>query len=251
MARILVVDDSATIRTTLGLILKRQHKTITAVNGQDALEKLSYNIIDLVLSDIHMPVMDGHELLRYLRDDPRYCQLPVIMLTQSMSPQDKIEANNCGANIYLSKPVSSGELLDIINRFVNPQGQETKPLPPLPPIDRNKLLPLMEDDEMELESFLAVALPLFKKEACQLLHSLEKAINEGGLEEIRQISHNLRGSSSSLGATRLAQLCFELESYASRGIVDGLMLKFIETQAEMARIRVYIDNEYSKETFIL
>lgn len=244
MARILIVDDSATIRMTLGLILKRQHNTLTAVNGQDALEKLAQNIIDIIVSDIHMPVMDGHEFLRRVRADEQYRQIPVIMLTQSSSPEDQIEAKSSGADVYLSKPVSSNELLDTVNHFVHSNGYSTKPLPPLPPLDLDRLLPLMDNDEAELEGFLAEALPIFKTESAQQLKLLEQAINEGDLEEICQISHSLKGSSGSLGASRLAELCFDLEMAARESAVEGMPRKLIEIQVEVARIRIYTDTHF-------
>lgn len=246
MARVLIVDDSATIRMTLGLILRKEHKTVTAVNGQDALDKLAQNIVDIIVSDIHMPVMDGHELVRCLRADERYRQLPIIMLTQSSSPEDQVEAKSSGADVYLSKPVSSNELLATINRFAQYDSSATKPLPPLPPIDRDMLLPLMGNDETELEGFLAEALLIFKTEAAEQLKLLEEAVKESNLEEVEQISHRLRGSSGSLGASRLVELCFALESAAKQGVMDGMALKLVEIQVEVARIRVYTDTQFPK-----
>ena len=112
MARILIVDDSVTIRLTIELILKREHETITAVNGQDALDILDQRDIDLIVTDIQMPVMDGYELLRRIREDERYRQYPVIMLSQSSNPEDPSLAKKSGANHFLSKPVRSNELND-------------------------------------------------------------------------------------------------------------------------------------------
>lgn len=243
MARVLIVDDSATIRLTLELILNKRHKPLTAVNGKEALDKLHYNIVDIIVTDIDMPVMGGYELLRHLRADDRYRLLPVIMLTQSSDPADQIQAKVSGANWYLSKPVSSNELLDIINRFLPQNADVTKPLPPLPPIDRVALLS-MGHDAGEIDLFLAKVLPMFNQEAKQALKTLKNAIKAGSMVEVSQISYNLRSSCGSLGASRLEQLCFDMSMAARRGVTDGMLMKLIEIQVEVDRINTYTRTHY-------
>lgn len=120
MANILVVDDNPVIQLMLSLMLKRNDQSVvTAASGQEALELLERTGIDLVILDVNMPDMDGLTLLKQLRDDDRYRDLPIIMLTASGREQVRLVATQKGANGFLTKPTSSRELLDMVARFTN------------------------------------------------------------------------------------------------------------------------------------
>ena len=249
MARVLIVDDSVTIRLTIELILKREHETITAVNGQDALDILDRRDIDLIVTDIQMPVMDGYELLRRVRADERHQHYPVIMLSQSSNPADPSLAKENGANHFLSKPVRSGELLEVVRNIVKGTNHPaTKPVPTLTVIDRAVLLPMVNNDAAKLDDFLADVLPLYNQEASQMIISLKQAVEANNMEAISQISHNLKGSSGHLGASRLVQLCLEMETDAQQGMADDMVMKFAEIQVEVARIRAYTSTHFPEST---
>ena len=118
MASILVVDDNPVIQLMLSLMLKRNDQTVhTAASGEEALELLARTGIDLVILDVNMPDIDGLTLLKQLRDDERYQNLPIIMLTASGREQVRLVAAQKGANGFLTKPTSSRELLDMVARF--------------------------------------------------------------------------------------------------------------------------------------
>jgi len=119
VAKILIVEDYPVTQRVLSLTLKNSgHDVQIANNGLEALERLDIAPIDLALVDIAMPEMDGLELLRQLRNDKRYNALPVIMLTASGQDEDRQTALNIGADGFLTKPTSSRELLETIQRFV-------------------------------------------------------------------------------------------------------------------------------------
>ena len=119
MAKILIVEDYPVTQRVLSLTLKNSgHEVQIANHGIEALQQLDAGSVDLALVDIAMPEMDGLELLRHLRNDARYQELPVIMLTASGQDEDRAIALTIGADGFLSKPTSSRELLDTINRFV-------------------------------------------------------------------------------------------------------------------------------------
>jgi CheY-like chemotaxis protein len=118
MASILVVDDNPVIQLMLSLMLKRNDQTVqTAASGREALDCLERSLVDLVILDVNMPDMDGLTLLKQLRDDERYKNLPVIMLTASGREQVRLVATQKGANGFLTKPTSSRELIDMVARF--------------------------------------------------------------------------------------------------------------------------------------
>jgi CheY-like chemotaxis protein len=119
VAKILIVEDYPVTQRVLSLTLKNSgHDVQIANNGLEALQRLDLAPIDLALVDIAMPEMDGLELLRQLRLDKRYNALPVIMLTASGQDEDRQTALNIGADGFLTKPTSSRELLETIQRFV-------------------------------------------------------------------------------------------------------------------------------------
>ncbi len=102
---ILVVDDSATIRTLQGFILESAGFEVeTAVNGIEALEKLYGKNFDLVVADINMPKMDGLKMIEILREQEIYRDLPIIIVTSEEEEKDRERGLKVGANVYMVKP---------------------------------------------------------------------------------------------------------------------------------------------------
>lgn len=102
--RVLIVDDSEITRDMLVSVLRRLDcDVVEAVDGQDALERLAEGPVDLVLTDLDMPVLDGFGLIRALRARPDTSDLPVIVLSTRGSASDKTSAMGAGANAYIVK----------------------------------------------------------------------------------------------------------------------------------------------------
>jgi CheY-like chemotaxis protein len=119
VTKILIVEDYPVTQRVLSLTLKNSGYDVqVASHGLEALERLNQAPVDLALIDIAMPEMDGLELLRRLRSDKRFTALPVIMLTASGQDEDRATALNIGADGFLTKPTSSRELLETIQRFI-------------------------------------------------------------------------------------------------------------------------------------
>ncbi len=108
--RILLVEDEIKIVDFLMRGLKEEMYAVDhAINGEKAFELISIHEYDLVISDIMMPVLDGFELIRKIRDTGN--NIPIIVLTARDSTSDKIDGLDCGADDYLTKPFSFNELL--------------------------------------------------------------------------------------------------------------------------------------------
>ncbi len=115
MATILIVDDYVvTLRVLSAQLRKGGYEVSTAGSGQAALEKFEQQHFDLAIVDIAMPEMDGITLLTELRKKNSYKDLPIIMLTASVLDDDRVRAQKEGATAFLTKPISSWELLDIV-----------------------------------------------------------------------------------------------------------------------------------------
>ena len=104
MPKILVVDDSNAILNLLTDFLADEHKVITASNGKKAVETALSEMPDLIIMDVKMPVMDGLQATRILKEDPRTRNIPIIMLTALDSDDDMIMGLNAGASDYVGKP---------------------------------------------------------------------------------------------------------------------------------------------------
>jgi chemosensory pili system protein ChpA (sensor histidine kinase/response regulator) len=112
---VMVVDDSLTVRKIAGRLLERSgYRVLTAKDGIDALEQLKLETPDVMLADIEMPRMDGFELVRALRADPRTATLPVIMITSRIAEKHRQVARELGVRHYLGKPYDEAELLALI-----------------------------------------------------------------------------------------------------------------------------------------
>ena len=112
LRKILVVDDEADILNFLELVLaERSYQVLTASSGQQALSQARQHAPDLILLDIMMPQMDGWEVLRLLRVDPRTAGIPVAMISARTDAKDRVQGLQEGALDYICKPFSLDELL--------------------------------------------------------------------------------------------------------------------------------------------
>ena len=116
---VMVVDDSLTVRKITSRLLARSgFQVVTAKDGVDAMEQLADALPDVMLLDVEMPRMDGFELTKRMRQDPRTRTLPIIMITSRTADKHRQYAMELGVNAYLGKPYHEEELLENIARFV-------------------------------------------------------------------------------------------------------------------------------------
>jgi two-component system chemotaxis response regulator CheY len=120
----LVVEDSPTMRQLITFALKRipGSKVVEANDGIDALKKLSQSKIDVILTDINMPIMDGLKLVSMVRNDPAYKAIPIIIITTEGADEDRKRGLALGANAYIAKPIQTQELLNIVNQILRARG---------------------------------------------------------------------------------------------------------------------------------
>ncbi len=103
---VLVVEDNPDMRAFVVRQLSKEYAVLSAVNGAEALKMLDGNYVNLVVSDVVMPVMDGFELCKTIKSDLNYSHIPVILLTAKTNIQSKIEGMELGADAYIEKPFS-------------------------------------------------------------------------------------------------------------------------------------------------
>jgi chemosensory pili system protein ChpA (sensor histidine kinase/response regulator) len=116
---VMVVDDSLTVRKVTSRLLEREgFQVITAKDGVDALEQMKDMLPAVMLVDIEMPRMDGFELARNVRADPRMKNVPIIVISSRTAEKHRSQAMTIGVNHFLGKPYPEAELLQHINTYV-------------------------------------------------------------------------------------------------------------------------------------
>lgn len=117
--RIMTVDDSASIRMMVGFTLREAgYDVIEAVDGEDALEKLDSEQVQMIIADVNMPRMDGIELVTRLRDHPLHRFTPIIMLTTESMESRKREGKDAGATGWIVKPFNPKQLLGVVRKVL-------------------------------------------------------------------------------------------------------------------------------------
>jgi signal transduction histidine kinase len=165
MQTILVVDDLSENLELLSRILQREgYKVLSAVNGEDALAQLTTsNHIDLIISDILMPIMDGYEFCRQVQQNDRFCSIPFIFYTATYTDEkDKEFGLKLGANRFLIKPQKTQDLLNIIKEeLAKPFKVEKNSITP------DAKSPLIESEQQYLRQY-----------SSRLVHKLEDKLLE-------------------------------------------------------------------------
>jgi two-component system chemotaxis response regulator CheY len=119
---ILVVDDSEFVRSYHSNILTQAgFEVLTAVDGNDGLEKLYTHPCDLILTDINMAHMDGYEFIRRVRADLQYEDLPIIIISTEGDKDDKMKGFEAGANLYIVKPSEPAVMIENIRLVLTEQ----------------------------------------------------------------------------------------------------------------------------------
>lgn len=121
MATILVVDDSTSLRQVVAISLQgKGYDVIQAINGKDALDKLDGSKINLVVSDVNMPIMDGLTFVTEMKKLPRYKFTPVIMLTTEAGDDMKNRGRAAGVKAWVVKPFKPEQMLTAVAKLILP-----------------------------------------------------------------------------------------------------------------------------------
>ncbi len=117
---LLVVEDSPMMRQLIAFSLRRLQgcRVIEAVDGVDALKKLTTDKVDLVITDINMPMMDGLKLVTLIRGNARMKSLPIVIVTTEGAEADRERGLALGANAYIPKPIQPSDLLRTVTSLL-------------------------------------------------------------------------------------------------------------------------------------
>ena len=120
MKNVLIVEDSSMTRSLVRSVASELDgvETYEAKSGFEALKMLPTREFDLIITDINMPDINGLELLSFVKKDERYGSIPMVIISTERTEEDKRRGMEMGADAYLSKPFSTEDLSDIIERLL-------------------------------------------------------------------------------------------------------------------------------------
>lgn len=223
--KVLVVEDSRTQAEILKNTLEKHGYIPTlAENGKVALEMIDTVNPDVIISDVIMPVMDGYEFCRTIKNDERYCHIPVILLTMLTDSKDVIYAMVSGADNFITKPYQGEYLISRLKKILL---RENAPLPTFvePPIEimlSGKKFSISHNRHqiIELLSSAYEAAVTQHNELLNAQHSLEVANNESNLY-LDIITHDINNVNT--GALALTELLLMRVGESEKGLATRLV----------------------------
>ena len=217
---ILVVEDNrANQYVMIAMLEKLGYQPMIAANGQEALQLLPDPAITLILMDCHMPIMDGYETTRQIRNRESSSEhIPIIAMTADIGEVDKAYCSEVGMDDFLSKPLSLILLQTMLEKWSGNSLHYTEPLPNEDPscvasaniIDRHAIDQLRQQTGKTF-NYLVRA---FLEDTENTLVSLQQAVEDNEIKKVQDLSHLLKGSSSTLGAHGLEAIAKELQMAA-------------------------------------
>ena len=248
--RVLVVDDSdINLEVTKRILELEGAKVLLASNGQEAFDFLEAqpNAIDVVLMDVQMPVLDGHDATRRIRLELNLADLPIIALTAGALSSERQRATAAGMDDYLVKPFDAQALVASILRRVAPvRGQPVRPIDGMPDTRVLEAPPWPEIegiDSTDARERLSDDFVLFRSMLKRLLDefsdvSIPVAV-EGPVELAVHASrmHKLRGSAGMLGAKAIHQLAGEAEVACAAGELERSVHLATRLVTKLQRLR--------------
>ncbi len=122
MKSVLVVEDSVTTRAMIRAVIEdmsEDFNTLEAATGFEALKMLPQESFDLIITDINMPDVNGLELINFVKSNPNYNHIPMVIVTTEKSSEDKERGMALGASAYVTKPFRPEELQEVIDKILN------------------------------------------------------------------------------------------------------------------------------------
>ncbi|MFF2318351.1 response regulator [Arthrobacter sp. NPDC058097] len=238
--RILVVEDNEVNQLVARATVSRLGYAVDVVsNGAEALSATADFRYAAVLMDCHMPVMDGFEATRRIRQrDGRHPRQPIIAMTAGALDGDRERCLAAGMDDYLAKPVDAAALQATLIRWVpdREKGVVPEPVPqPLavtgtapsartaatPALDQDRITMLRELGPEDGRGLLPEAAAAFRRDLPARVGALKTAVDDGDGPALAQAAHALKGAAANIGAAAVAGICAELEGLGRRGTPGG------------------------------
>jgi CheY-like chemotaxis protein/HPt (histidine-containing phosphotransfer) domain-containing protein len=252
-ARVLLAEDnSINQKVAVRILEKFGCRVDVAANGLEAVQALVQMTYDVVLMDCQMPEMDGYAATQAIRTHEAQTDkhIPIIAMTANAMQSDRERCLAAGMDDYVTKPVKTEALSALLQKWVHPL-PDTSPLvqrvdtdagpslppTPLPALDSTILATLQELSESTGPDFLSQLIADFVQDTTASLEALWVAVRAGNAEALAQVAHALKGSSASIGALGMADLCAALQVLGQHGAVMEAAPLVEQLVDEFSRVR--------------
>ncbi len=249
-ARLLLVEDNEVNQEVAQHILGGAGVRVDiAANGAVALARIAEHDYDGVLMDCQMPVMDGYQATRKLRQDTRFSSLPVIAMTANAMVGDKEKCLDAGMNDFIAKPIDVAQLFTTLARWVRPRHPPAAVVPDAGALpEREASLPAIAGLHMEAAlrrvggntGLMRKLLGRFAETQFDVMQRIDAASAGGDMTGAIREAHTLKGLAGNIGAAALADSAARLEHLLSLGLgvgaVDGLVQGKAAVAVELERL---------------
>jgi len=254
--KILVVEDYSTNQqVALRHLHKAGYQAELAKNGQQAVDAYKNRHYDLILMDIHMPVMDGCEAAMIIRgmeksvrgksgteDAGRKKRIPIIAMTARATIADRAKCLEAGMDAHIAKPLKRERFLSVVDQWLISDLGDTS-VPSLmnrteeeKPMDFRQAVEEFEGDK----EFLTDVAKEFLRNVRAQIRTIQQAIDAGDAGTIRKEAHSIKGGAANLTAVPLSRIASELESAGESGDMNQGRNHLKKLQDEFARLKDYI-----------
>ncbi|SIO30092.1 response regulator [Halodesulfovibrio marinisediminis] len=217
-ATILLVEDNEVNQELAVELLEANGMNVSvATNGLEALDILEEKSFDGVLMDCQMPIMDGYEATRKLREDPRFADLPILAMTANAMVGDREKVLEVGMNDHIAKPLELVDMFSKMARWITPKltaqlrtrsVDKNEDLPSIAGVDFEKGLSVCQQNKDLLRRLLV----RFAETQADFSVTLNDALQKGDIETASRQAHTLKGVAGNIGATKIQELASELEA---------------------------------------
>jgi signal transduction histidine kinase/CheY-like chemotaxis protein len=215
-----------------------------AADGRDALNRLKNGQYALLLTDLHMPEMDGYDLTLAARvAEGGRTHMPIIALTANALKGEAERCRAVGMDDYLRKPASLTELAALLERWLPRAGSAAlaSESTVTPPVDVAVLKSFVGEDELVIDEVLQD----FLESATRMGHELIESGEKSDVAQAASVAHKLKSSARSVGALRLAELCALVEGAGMSGDAAACSLLMAQLETELTAVRDYLQNRLS------
>jgi two-component system, sensor histidine kinase and response regulator len=224
--KILVVEDNITNQQIARIVLENAGASVhTAGNGQDAVEKVQLGDYDILFMDIQMPIMDGYEATKRIREIHKYESLPIIAMTANALKGDREKCLNAGMNGYISKPISQNRMFSALSKVIkiddstllsnatDPQQNQVYEKSNIPQIIGISPEETIIELNIDMETYKEI-LHAFYEDNQLSTQKLWMAYNMSDWLKLKELAHRIKGSSLAIDAKQVVDAASKIEQAA-------------------------------------
>jgi two-component system sensor histidine kinase/response regulator len=225
---LLVEDNAVNQELAMEILVAAGIRVDVANNGAEALEKVLQADYDGVLMDCQMPVMDGFEATRKIREDTRFAHLPILAMTANAMAGDKEKCIECGMNDHIAKPIDVAQFFITMARWITPKApaaesnfvkvERDEDVPYIPGLEIDKALKRVGGSV----KLLCKLINRFNETQADVMMRIKAAIENNDAVTATREAHTVKGLAGNIGAIKMVERAGMVEGLLKRGENDGL-----------------------------